>query len=360
LFEIEESFKGIPVGTKQFTIDPGSFTSCYMEYNLGKRYLVFALRTQDGYLSAECMGSRSADGFPHIEQDLAMLRAYRDGKSLPKVFGYVYLDPFRGWPMLTGPKLAGARVTISNGRSQYRTTTRADGSFAFNDAPPGKYSLTASMFPFAPVLSSRRLEVPPIGCGTEDFPLMTASTISGVVLDHRGRPVAKIPVKVEMLDTEIRTETDTQGNFTLKGIPEMDVRLAYGSSRPSSEDVLYPKVFAETLRLQPGEHKSGLVLWLPPPPKVLGVAIKTLNKDGTPANNAFVNARFNGTYVEFSKSDSAGRAHLACLEGLSYQLEAHIFSGHGLFGKIRNQPVPIVCGKDLGPFFLRLEHESRF
>jgi hypothetical protein len=43
-FDVQEAFKGIAPGTKQVWVDPGSFTSCYEEYHLGERYLIFARR----------------------------------------------------------------------------------------------------------------------------------------------------------------------------------------------------------------------------------------------------------------------------------------------------------------------------
>lgn len=41
-FEVEEAYKGIGAGTRDVWVDPGSFTSCYAEYHVGERYLVFA------------------------------------------------------------------------------------------------------------------------------------------------------------------------------------------------------------------------------------------------------------------------------------------------------------------------------
>lgn len=41
-FKVEESFKGLPSDAHDVWIDPGSCTSCYAEYKVGERYLVFA------------------------------------------------------------------------------------------------------------------------------------------------------------------------------------------------------------------------------------------------------------------------------------------------------------------------------
>ena len=41
-FEVEEAFKGLRPEVREVWIDPGSCTSCYAEYKVGDRYLVFA------------------------------------------------------------------------------------------------------------------------------------------------------------------------------------------------------------------------------------------------------------------------------------------------------------------------------
>jgi hypothetical protein len=41
-FEVEEAFKGLGPEMHDVWVDPGSFTSCYAEYHVGERYLVFA------------------------------------------------------------------------------------------------------------------------------------------------------------------------------------------------------------------------------------------------------------------------------------------------------------------------------
>jgi hypothetical protein len=43
-FDIEERFKGVASELHQIWVDPGSFTSCYEDYRMGERYLIFATR----------------------------------------------------------------------------------------------------------------------------------------------------------------------------------------------------------------------------------------------------------------------------------------------------------------------------
>jgi len=406
-FEVEEVFRGIPPGTKQVWVDPVSFTSCYAEYRLGERYLLVAQNTGQVpgdsaamtivrgkakrkplppgidparppviYWAPECSGSRPADGFPYIEMDYAMLRAYRDGKPLPRVFGRVYLWPFRGWPVLNGPPLDGALVTLTGAGTTLRTTTRADGTFTLARAPAGFYSVKAELPPFVLAQPQTLLTVPEVGCGYQDVALRTTSTIEGVVLDHGGHPAAGIPVRVETLGTAqsddpvaLGAETDAGGRFAIAGIPDVDVLLSYGSRHPSSERVPYSLVYyrdsaspskARTLRLRVGEQRAGFVLWLPPV-KIRRVAVRALMPDRSPVCGAHVQASLHGVYTEFGRTNAAGAAELPCLEGLRYQLKAGVRAGSAVgSGVIRNRPVPILCGQDTGPVTLTLDHKERF
>ena len=335
-FDIQEAFKGIAPGTKQVWVDPGSFTSCYEEYRLGARYLIFAqcksripadsaamsvatgaanrtkplppgidpARPPIIYWAPECSGSRPADGFPNIEMDYRMLRDYRQGKSLPRVFGRVYLAPFRGWPTLDGPILSGAQVVLTNGIATLRTTTLADGTFSLPDAPAGYYSISADLPPLVPVQASRMIAVPEVGCGSEDVALRTTSKLEGVVFDHEGRPAKGIPVAVEVVSSmqdkypvTIDQETGAKGRFTIEGVPETDVRLYYGSQWPSSERVPYRVIYYQDpaspsstgiLRLRVGEQRTGMILRLPAPLKVIVLTVRVVRPDGRPVRGALV------------------------------------------------------------------------
>lgn len=406
-FDIEEIFKGLPQGTKEAWVDPGSFTSCYENYHLGERYLIVAQRKgqmpRDSatmtiargsgkrkplppgidpaqlpviYWVPECSGSRPADGFPHIDVDYEMLRAYRSGQPLPRVFGWAYLTPFRGWPALDGPPLKDVRITLTNNETTLTTITLADGTFMLADAPAGVYSLNAEKSPLVPALPQTILTVPEVGCGSQDIGLRTPSELRGIVLDHCGRPVSRVPVHLEVLSTAsgrypvtISTESDAGGRFAVVGFPDADVRLSYGSGYPSSERVPYPLVYypdaaekskAATQRLPVGQNRTDLVLRLPAPPKPGHVKVKIVTQDGSPAKGAFINGRLNGVYTEFAKAGTDGTADLPCLEGLRYQLEAHVLAGRNpRAGVLRNRPVAILCGQDKGLFTLALEHLDR-
>jgi hypothetical protein len=382
-FEVEESFKGLAPGTKVAWADPGSFSSCYQAYRVGERWLIFARRSgmsitgrQYGgkpvppdidpahppeiYAAEECSGSRQVDEFPNIEMDYAMLKDFRAGKPLPRVLGWVFLDPFRGWPILSGPKISHALVTIWNEKTTLRATTRADGTFTLDQAPEGWYRIKAELPPYASVDAVRVMYVPEMGCGSQDAAIRTASEIRGIVLDSGGRPAAGIPVWIEVPDKSgpflptIETKTAGDGTFALQGLPAQDVRLAYGSDHPSSTRVRYPRVNQPgLLRLALGEKRAGMVLWLPPPPRVMHVDVTVMWPNGGRAGGVWVEALHNGMFTESVQTGSDGRATLPCLNGLAYEIESSLV-------RASSAKIPLVCSDKMAPLRLTLDQARSY
>ena len=408
-FDVEEHFKGVAADVRQIWVDPGSFTSCYEDYKLGERYLVFAHKTQfqndsaamtimrDGggkgkplpsgfdlakpptlYYAPECAGSRPANGFPNFEQDLAMMRAYRGGAALPRVLGHIYLYPYRGWPVLSGPGLKGARVTLSSGTSTLRATTDEKGDFSLEDAPAGYYKAWAELPPFR-MQGQVTLNVPEVGCGYTDVQLATTSTLQGVVLDRQGRPAPKIPVGVRLRDGELesatnqyalRTTTDGKGQFTITGLPDADVYLSAGNDYPTT-DMPYRRVYfpegrsldtAAALRLKPGEQRQPMVLRLDAPIEKADATVHVVHKPGEPGVNASVRAFDDrGVILEFAKTDAQGVAIIPCLRGLKYELEAQTLRSLPWRGNIlKSSRTPFTCGDPSAAFKLVLHHSAPY
>jgi hypothetical protein len=408
-FEVEESFKGVPPGGHQIWADPGSFTSCYEEYHLGERYLIFAMRKaptpndaaamtimrdKEGkrkpfppgfdprkpppvYYAPECAGSRRAD-YPNVDRDLAMLRAFRAGAALPRVLGNVYLYPFRGWPVLSGPALKGARITMFSGAVTLNATTNARGEFSLTSAPSGFYNTWADLPPYR-MGRQAILHVPEIGCGYTDVQLTTTSTLQGLVLDHGGRPAPKIPIGVWLRDKKLEdatdpwalgTTTDENGQFTITGLPDDDVYISAGSSHPTTNmpyrRVYYPEGHslgrAALLRLKPGEHRLPMVLCLEAPLDKVRARVHVLHKEGGPAANAIVNALNEDSVIaESERTDSHGVAEVPCLRGLKYEIEAHAVPrlpmGGGILKSLRR---PHVCDGSSSTLELILDRSAPY
>jgi len=106
-FEVDEAFKRLGPETRDVWIDPGSFTSCYAEYRVGERYLVFGsdgapVRTFNpqkpnakpkpvapgmdpknppkAFLARECSGTRETKELS--SQEIAYLKKYKERAAL--------------------------------------------------------------------------------------------------------------------------------------------------------------------------------------------------------------------------------------------------------------------------------------
>ncbi len=358
-FDVEERFKGVAPDVKQVWIDPESFSSCYAEYKLGTRYLMFASRVslnatfQRGkplpegfdiertivYRAGECTGSHEVDGFPNLDRDFAMLRAYRAGQTMPRVLGHLALYPFGGWPTLGGPGLKGARVKIANDSGSYETMTDSQGNFSLQNAEPGKYKAWAEL---PPLRQSEAfiLDVPTLGCGYADIRLATATTVRGVVLKPDGWPAAKLDVYLRSKETGIGREfylsgrTDDSGQFEIAGMPDQEVYLSAGDDLPRSdwpyERGYYPigssLKHAQAFRLTPGEHAGPMVLWLGKALPTSRVKVRAVQKNGEPAADAVVRAfGSNGNFAEGSRTDQNGNAIVPCVLGYRYEMDAMLW-----------------------------------
>ncbi len=409
-FDVEERFNGVPPDVHRVWVDPGSFTSCYENYKLGERYLIFAskgdlpidsaamtiMRDSAGntkplpsgfdpaklstlYYAPECSGSRPADSFPNLGQDLAMLRAYRAGAALPRVLGHVYLYPFRGWPVLSGPALKAARVTMSSDTTTLGATTDGNGNFSLSDAPAGYYKARAGLAPFR-MDAQASLHVPEVGCGYADIQLATTSTLQGTVLDRRGRPAPKIPVRLSLRSSDpeyainqyaLRTTTNETGQFAITGVPDAEVCLSAGSDSATTH-MPYRRVYYPTggsldaafvFRLKPGEQPPPVVLVLDEAFVQASVEVRVAHSEGEPGVNALVRAwDDSGVIAEFARTDPNGVARVPCLRGLKYELEAQTsHQGMPRRGNIlKSSRTPFTCGDPSAAFKLVLDHSAPY
>jgi hypothetical protein len=134
-FEIEEGFwgtNGDSITVKQY--DPVICDS--FAFKAGERYLVVAYRLEGELTVGPC---NQGAGIAYATGDIHALRAQRDGKPLPYVYGVVVLK--------NGAPLVNARVTLrkqTNPKSVVlETRTGDDGYFEFGTVPPGGYIAVA-------------------------------------------------------------------------------------------------------------------------------------------------------------------------------------------------------------------------
>lgn len=103
-FEVEESFKGLKPEVRDVWLDPGSCTSCYAEYKVGKRFLVFGY---GGFL---------------LPKDTAAMSTSNDGcRSKPLPPG---IDPKNPPKIYLAPECSGTRQITSETESDVAREVR--------------------------------------------------------------------------------------------------------------------------------------------------------------------------------------------------------------------------------------------
>jgi len=366
-FEVEETFKGLSTNDHEVWIDPGSFTSCYAEYPIGHRYLVFAssrwgffntaiMSIYKGplglkppppgfdlshppkvYFAPECSGTQELSGRPDdiVASDLAYLRAWREGKSVTRVYGRVLDDHTPAWPDPSAPGLQGATVTLEGAGQKLSALTDSKGAYSFDGIPAGQYSLEAALDGYRAFPPGVNYDLAPGTCGYGEFNMLTDGLLEGMVKDFRGHPATKIELVLQRVlsngsvDFMGLTTTDQKGTFQFSDLPRADFRLGVNIDRQPTVEVPYALSYypgtsqPSSIHLELHEHRKGLIFNLPPPLKTRVVNVVVTWADSSPVANASVLARFkSGGVAEMTQTDRQGKARLVCLADVPYQIEA--------------------------------------
>jgi len=315
-FTVDEIFKGLPEGTKEVWVDPGSYTSCYAEYKLGVKLLVFASEGRifptdtaamtatkptsknkplppgfdskmPVYFAPECSGTREADA---ASAEIAWLQSWKRGESRARIQGVV-LDSFK-WP------LAGVKVVAKGESGRLATITDAAGAFSFEPVKPGKYDLMPNL-PKYRLSRKSMIAVEEHACGYARLYMGTPGLLSGTVTDKSGRPVVG-----EDLDlVQIRGSEETSlpighetasapGSFRYENLPAGDYLIGVNLDSAPGVDSPYARTYApgvsdraqaKVFHLGPAQKISGIRFQLPLPLPLRTVHVQVKWPDGQSA-----------------------------------------------------------------------------
>jgi hypothetical protein len=125
---VSEPFRGAVAGT--LVVRNGGLGDCGYPFEVGHEYLVFANENQGNVTVTICSATQpSKMAVARIEQ----LRAFRDGTTLPDVYGFVGTHPLHsdqvGWEQVQ--PMAGLTVTARSDSGEYRIQTADDGLYGF-------------------------------------------------------------------------------------------------------------------------------------------------------------------------------------------------------------------------------------
>jgi hypothetical protein len=383
-FEVEEVFKGLPAGTKEVWVDPGSFTSCYAEYKLGTKLLVFA-RKRGGslgdsaamtvaapgkkrkplppgfdpkmpvYYAPECSGTRGAEYAP---AEITWLRSWKEGKTKTSIDGEV-IDDY-------GSPLAGAKITVKDVSRSFSAQSGLDGRWRIESVPAGHYLVTAELQSYRLRWTPER-DVVDRACAYVKLPLESSGSIAGTAVGPNQKPLADIEVTVsrysadgelEVLKAPIQTRSD--GSFVLENLPAGDFIVGvnvnfYPRVRMPYDTTYLPGVReigkARVLHLNPGEKLRGLNLQMGPALPQRAVKVRVTWPDGRSAGKGvWITAKgSNADGEESVETDTRGFAVLKCLADRSYEVSANKWLSAPLRTPLRSVKQAVSGDKHVAP-----------
>jgi hypothetical protein len=374
-FHIEEAFKGVSLDIRDVWIDPGSFTSCYAEYHVGERLLVFgygglamppdaaAMSVAPGkvkakplpegfdakiptlvYLAPECSGTRQLEPRDRRNSlDLEYLRQFKAGTAGTSVRGRVTEDAQFGiFDVDPIPGLRGAKVVLAGNGATRSTTTDDDGFYAIQGVAPGSYEVQASLRHYSSQWGERDVMVPAMGCGAAEFDMIGSGSIEGTLVDSAQRPAVNVRVEILRLNrsgspiyyAQKETSTDPAGNYRLEQLPSGDFQIGVNLFRPPDPKTPYVPTRwssqgSSVVHLSPGEDRHLSALRLPSPSILREVEAQVLWPDGRPAEGVTVWGKVGDHAATSSDTDAGGIARLRVLEGVHYAIEAEVWIGRG-------------------------------
>jgi hypothetical protein len=237
--------------------------ACGYEFEIGRRYLIVAIRATDGQLVvSRCGLTRPVSEAPGL---IDYLRLAGGTASRPpiRVWGQVmmasrWIDFAREYAGVPG-----ARVTL-DGPTQRSILTGSDGRFVVQDLPPGRYIATVTPPASIPLgrVPSRDFELgtaPASACLELGFEAPIESSISGVVLDEGGQPLGGVFVRLQLPDQRDHSRgqagggytTDAQGRYDFKGLPPGRYSIELYESRETEAPIIVSLRLGERLVLKP-------------------------------------------------------------------------------------------------------------
>jgi Carboxypeptidase regulatory-like domain len=395
-FNVEEAFKGFSPEEHELWIDPGSFTSCYAEYSIGERLLVFAygggrmppdtslMSVVPGqpnrkplpkaidpnhppvlYSAPECSGTRSPNDALRWNSDIEYLRQYRSGTATPSARGRV-TDNALFW--VSGfdplPGLPGVTITLAGNGIRRSARSDADGYYVIDNIPAGAYAITPSLPPYVATTKIHDIQVAGASCGTADFLMIAPGVIRGTLIDTRGNPAVRVPVEVLRLNGDgklifyAQNETNRDGRYELRDLPEGDFQVGVNLRHAPDEKLPYAATIWSTngvssIHLKPGERKQVAPFRLPQPFAVRKFEAEVRWPDGQPAPGVTVWGEVGNDATTSGVTDSNGLARLDVLQGIPYRIEAKVWVGTGGHKEVaRSGAILLTPGKE--PIHLKL------
>jgi hypothetical protein len=331
-FDVSEDFTG-NVGAR-VVVSVGTSTSCSYEFEKGTEYFVYATRDGTVFFTGACTGTKPLS---EATEDLAYAR-HRPQRKLAVIEGTVKVEAgvnsFGGTQLL--PR---GNAVVSVRGTAIATRTANDGSYRL-DVPPGSYTLDVTD-PGARIQGGGQgpaVKLPdPAACARRDIDMVWDGRIRGRILDHTGKPAAKIIVSAHgtrgtRQSWRLDTYTDANGSYEIREVPEGSFVVAVnhpGDGGPYDTfpipPTFYPGVDTEAKAKVIAMQRSGLATKIDfqlPPPLAVYTVTGVVRKRGKPLPDANVQLH-DKTWNrgEAHRTDAAGVVSFRQVAGSEIELE---------------------------------------
>lgn len=279
-FEVDRGFlKAVP-GPLEIVTGMGG-GDCGYRFTTGGRYLVYASKTPSSRLyTGICSRTRPLDKAAEDVRYLASIPATGTGG---RVYGRVHewrRDPAEATAVDYGP-IENVTVVVRGATFAREVFTDALGRYEVPNLPTGE--VTVSVIPpagFQMRYLERQLELRDLrACSEMDFTISQVGSVSGMVVDASGRPVADVAIDAVAAELagfdpppfQYPARTDNRGAFEFEDLPPG--RYVFGvnlTKRPGARQGGQPLFLpgtalageATVIEVRPGDHQEIGVLRL--------------------------------------------------------------------------------------------------
>lgn len=280
--EIEERLFNTSKELREVEIDTSALIRCYQRIEVGERYVVSAMRSdQRGvhYISNGYPYTFKLRGKEHILD--ALRNKAQNGPS--RIVGTVYR---RTGAYSREAGIEGAVVNAISGDRTFTVVSGAGGNYEILGVLPGVYHFTVSKTGLVPDVDYNKQHFgPPIinwgttpiepgsilvgdrSCATRDLSLLPDGGISGRVFNAAGAPLSGIDVQAFAFSADAGKEpealgtaqTDAEGRYRIGALPAGDYIVGVNAELYRDTGP-YPPAVSTKLSLSEGEEISGINL----------------------------------------------------------------------------------------------------
>jgi 5-hydroxyisourate hydrolase-like protein (transthyretin family) len=350
-FEVAQTFRGELTVKAEIVTGWGGGNYGY-SFNDGETYLVYASRNKENQrlYTSVCTRTRPIS---QASGDLDYIRNLPNMDAGAVIFGKVNKPNYKAkeGEAFSMP-VSSANLIIEGESLRIEARTDEQGGYRITGLAPGAYTVKLKV-PNGMISNGVRggamvegkADVVERGCQQVDFYIVSDTRVSGRVVDAVGQPVADLPLEMRGAPSDIRNintflsaRTNADGRFEFDGpAPPGDYLLGFRIlGAPDGGTLPYPRTYypgvafksqAGVISVKEGEHRSDIMLRLPPPLSEYIVQGFVVWSDGRPAPGAYIYLSLleegESSGAKTLQADERGHFTLKVYEGLNYKVSAY-------------------------------------